>query len=92
MKYSHSDHDAARAGAHTRQHPNAPEVARFIERERDEETDAGAAMDDGMQDVAQHRDVVVERSGSGAIGLPLFNLDVGRGVHRVDHGCTIAAR
>ena len=83
------DHDTARSRTHTRQDHLSPERAGIVERERDEEADAGAVVDDGVQHIAQHVDVVIDRRfGSGR--LPLLDPNVVRQLHRVDHGRTIA--
>src|SRR5438876_11382971 len=43
-----------------------------------------------MQHLAEHVDITFEGRGSGAIGPPLFNLNVGQRADGLTHGCTIA--
>ena len=84
------DHDdGASAHAHQARPFSRQNASRIVERERDEEADAGAGVDDGVQHIAQHVDVVIDRRfGSGR--LPLLDPNVVRQLHRVDHGRTIA--
>jgi hypothetical protein len=83
----HGSHDARtqarhehapRTGTHPRQHLVHPECARLVERERDDEADAGAVVHDGAQDLAEHGDVALE-SRARAFGAPLLDLQV---IHR----------
>ena len=66
-----------------------PERPRVVERERHDEADAGAAVDDGVEHVREHVDVAGDGGIRPQIGTPFLDRhrDVGRCA--LAHGCTM---
>src|SRR5262249_8050169 len=66
------DQHVPRAGADAGQDAFDPERPRLVDRERDDEADAGAVVDDRVQYIGEGVDVFVQRRKT-AIGRPLFD-------------------